>query len=65
MNIENVNLNDTEVKDAIENAISNAFEGHLERLDISCGYDFGINWEDVLEAESEAFENIINYIKEL
>ena len=65
MNIENVNLNDTEIRRLIKDAISNAFEGCLKKEEFYSDYDYGMNKGDVKRVEDEAFENIINYIKKL
>ena len=65
MNLENVNLNDTEVQRLIKDAISSAFEEYLNNQDAFAEYDYGIDSGYVLKAEEEAFNNIINYIKEL
>jgi predicted GNAT superfamily acetyltransferase len=65
MNIENVNLNDTEIRRLIKDAISDAFEHYLTKQAPFAEYDYGIDSGYVLKAEDEAFENIINYIKEL
>ena len=65
MNLENVNLKDTYVQKEIKDAISSAFEEYLNNQNAFAEYDYGVNSGDVLKAEEEAFNNIINYIKEL
>ncbi len=47
MNIENVNLNDTEVIKVIKDAISNAFEDCLKKEEFYSDYDYGINKGDI------------------
>ena len=65
MNLENVNLNDTEIRRLIKEAIVDAFEGCLKKEEFYSDYDYGINKGDIKMVEDGIFENIINYIKEL